>query len=456
MGLHGLSWNLFMKASRPSRLVHVMVLLLLLFLPVTTRGYSLLTHEQVIDILWKDEIKPLLLKVYPDATEDELVKAHAYAYGGCLVQDLGYYPLGNKLFSDLTHYIRSGDFIANLINESTNLNELAFGIGALCHYSADSAGHPYVNRAVGISFPKLRNKYGDEVTYAESPKSHIRVEFGFDVTQVSKNRYSSKQYHDFIGFEVSTPLLKRAFQKTYGIPLEDVLHPADLSIETFRHAVSLLMPELTEVALKLHPPGHVVEKDSAAQRLFLYHLSRSEYEKEWGKDYRKPAFTARVLAFLIKFIPKIGPLKSLDFKIPTHETEDLYFKSVNATVAAYRDAIHRVNRGNARFPDLDIDTGRKAVAGEYDLADATYVKFLDKLCRHGTQDIPPDLRQNILAYFAQQPKFKKSKDRRAWARALVELDCIRNVTPLPPEPPRPLAQSPRMAAIAREAKTVGN
>ena len=308
-----------------------------------------------------------------------------------------------------------------------------------------------MNRAVALSFPRLRKKYGDEVTYAESPKSHIRVEFGFDVTQVSKNRYSSKQYHDFIGFEVSAPLLKRAFQKTYGVPLDDVLTPSDLSIETFRHAVSLLMPELTEVALKLHSPDHVEEKDGAAQRLNHHHHLPFEYEKEWGKDYAKPAFTARVLAFLIKFIPKIGPLKSLDFKIPTRETEDLYVKSVNATVTpACRDSIHRISEGNADLPDLDIDTGRQAVAGEYSLADTTYVKFLDKLCRRGTQDIPPDLRQNILAYFAQPPKFKKSRDRKAWARALVELDCIKNVTPLPPEPPRPIAQSPRMAAIARQ------
>jgi hypothetical protein len=257
---------------------------LLLVLGCSTRvayGYSLLTHEQIIDILWKDEITPVLRKRFPDATDEDLRKAHAYAYGGCLVQDMGYYPLGNKFFSDLTHYVRSGDFVENLINESTNLFEYAYALGALAHYCADNSGHPFINRAVALSFPRLRKKYGDEVTYEEDPKAHIRVEFGFDMTQVAKNRYTSDQYHDFIGFEVSKPLLERAFVKTYGLPLSDVLRPVDLSIGTFRRAASTFIPELTRVALEVQPPARVHDKQNASERLFLYHLSRSEYEKQW-------------------------------------------------------------------------------------------------------------------------------------------------------------------------------
>ena len=182
----------------------------------TCAAYSVLTHEQVVDLVWKDNIIPLLKKRYAAATDDDLKKAHAFAYGGSVMQDMGYYPFGNKYFSDLTHYVRSGDFIVNMINEASDLNEYAFALGALAHYSADNCGHPTVNKAVGIEFPKLRKKYGDVVTYEDNPKAHIRTEFGFDVTQVAKNRYTSDRYHDFIGFEIAKPVLERAFQDTYG------------------------------------------------------------------------------------------------------------------------------------------------------------------------------------------------------------------------------------------------
>src|SRR5712671_2073102 len=215
-------------------------------------AYSVLTHEQIIDLLWKDDLQPLLKKRFPAATDDDLKKAHAFAYGGSLIQDMGYYPFGSKYFSDLTHYVRSGDFIVNLINEATDLNEYAFALGALAHYSADNCGHPTINKAVGIEFPKLRKKYGDVVTYEDNPKAHIRTEFGFDVTQVAKNRYTSDRYHDFIGFEISKPVLERAFQDTYGIPLSDVISDEDLAIGTFRRAVSKVIPRMVQVTLMTH------------------------------------------------------------------------------------------------------------------------------------------------------------------------------------------------------------
>src|SRR6267154_5076805 len=190
-------------------------------------AYSVLTHEQVVDIVWKDQIQPLMKKRFPSVTEEDLRKAHAFAYGGSLIQDMGYYPFGSKYFSDLTHYVRSGDFIVNMINEASDITEYAFALGALAHYSADNCGHPTINKAVGIEFPKLRKKYGDVVTYEDNPKAHIRTEFGFDVTQVAKNRYTSDRYHDFIGFEISKPLLERAFQHTYNVPLSDVVTSED-------------------------------------------------------------------------------------------------------------------------------------------------------------------------------------------------------------------------------------
>ncbi len=213
-----------------------MLLLACLLCGVARPGwaYSLLTHEELVDMVWKDQIEPLLLKRFPAANPAQLRQAHAYAYGGCLIQDIGYYPFGNEFFSDLTHYVRTGDFITNLIRESADLDQYTFALGALAHYSADNSGHPLVNRAVALAFPKLRAKYGEVVTYEDAPRAHIQTEFGFDMTQVAKNRYTSDQYHDRIGFQISRPLLERAFLKTYGLHLEEVLSDVDLAIGTFR------------------------------------------------------------------------------------------------------------------------------------------------------------------------------------------------------------------------------
>ena len=123
-------------------------------------GYSVLTHETIVDAAWDQDIVPLLLRRFPNATREELHNAHAFAYGGAIIQDLGYYPFGNKFFSDLTHYVRSGDFVIALIEESQNLNEYAFALGALSHYAADNAGHEIAtNYAVPLMYPKLAKKY---------------------------------------------------------------------------------------------------------------------------------------------------------------------------------------------------------------------------------------------------------------------------------------------------------
>ena len=155
----------------------------------------------------------------------QICEAHAYAYGGAVIQDLGYYPFGNREFSNLVHYVRSGDFVRELLLESQDVNEYAFALGALSHYASDIAGHPAINEAVAIHYPKLRAKYGKSVRYAQDKTAHLKTEFGFDTVQVARNRYASQQYHDFIGFEVSKPLLERVFPVVYGIPLKDGADP---------------------------------------------------------------------------------------------------------------------------------------------------------------------------------------------------------------------------------------
>lgn len=263
--------------------------ILLCYFSATSVAYSVLTHEEIVDLVWKDNIRPLLLKRFPMATDNDLKRAHAFAYGGSLIQDMGYYPFGNKYFSDLTHYVRSGDFIVNLLNESTDLNEYAFALGALAHYSSDNIGHPTVNRSVALEFPKLQKKFGDEVTYEDDPKAHIRTEFGFDMAQVAKNRYTSDRFHDFIGFEVDKPVLERAFQDTYGIPLNEVLTKEDLAIGTFRRAISQIVPEMTRVALIAREKEIVADTPNVNIREFRYYLSRASYQKEWGKGVRDSA-----------------------------------------------------------------------------------------------------------------------------------------------------------------------
>jgi len=389
-------------------------------------AYSVLTHEEIIDLAWKDNILPLLKKRFPAATDADLKTAHAFAYGGSVMQDMGYYPFGNKYFSDLTHYVRSGDFIVSMVKEASDLNEYAFALGALAHYSADNCGHPAVNQAVGIEFPKLRKKYGNVVTYEDNPKDHIRTEFGFDVTQVAKNRYTSDRYHDFIGFEISKPVLERAFQDTYGTPLSSVISNEDLAIGTFRRAISQVIPEMTRVALIARRKEIVSETPNFHAREFRYYLSRTNYQKEWGKGYQRPGFGTRVLAFFLKLVPKIGPFKALDFKIPTQKTEDLYIASVDRTMHNYAALLHDTAEGTLQLTNTDFDTGHDTRAGEYALTDKTYAKLLDQLAKNNFDQITPGLRNNILAFYSNPgAPIATKKKAAAWQKTEAELEKLR-------------------------------
>src|SRR5271165_5938929 len=333
----------------------------------TASAYSVLTHEEIVDLAWADQIRPLLLQRFPGLTDDQIKEAHAYAYGGAVIQDLGYYPFGSKEFSNLVHYVRSGDFVHELILESQDVNEYAFALGALSHYASDIAGHPAVNAAVAIEYPKLRAKYGKSVRYAQDKTAHLKVEFGFDTLQVARNRYASEQYHDFIGFQVSKPLLERVFPVVYGVELKDVLTHEDLAVGSYRFAVSRLIPHMTEVALETHKQDLMRETPDFAKQKFLYRLSRSDYERQWGKDYVKPGVGTRILSTLLRYMPRIGPFKGLAFKNPTPQTEDLYFKSINTTVDHYRAFLEEVRSDSLVLPNCDLDSGNATNAVEYSL-----------------------------------------------------------------------------------------
>lgn len=340
-------------------------------------AYSVLTHEAVVDSLWPETMVPLIQKRFAGVTEAQLKEAHANAYGGAIIQDLGYYPFGSKQFSDMVHYVRSGDFVESLLRNAQTPEEYGFALGAMAHFFSDRNGHPIgVNPSVALLFPKLRKKFGGEITYAEDPSSHLKTEFGFDVLQVAKGRYAPEAYHDFIGFALSKRLLEQAFLQTYGLELDDIIASENLAFGTFRFAVGGLIPEMTKVAWEQKHDEIERTALGATRQKFLYNLSRASYQKEWGSEYKRPGFFARLLAWIFRIIPKIGPFRALSYRMPTPEAEKLFMESFNAAVSAYRQAAAAIT---PNLPNPNLDTGEPVKAGEYSIADRAYAKYLEKL-----------------------------------------------------------------------------
>jgi len=384
---------------RATRAVRVLALLLLS--TSVFYGYSVLTHEAIVDSLWDASIQKMLLERFPLSTPQEIEDAHAYVYGGCIIQDMGYYPFSSKLFSDLTHYVRSGDFVIALIRESQDLNEYAFALGALAHYAADNNGHRLgTNVAVPVLYPDLGRRFGKTVTYWDNPLSHLRTEFGFDVLQVAQGRYASDQYRKFIGFKVSKPVLERAFLDTYDIELKDIFKSLDLALGTYRYSTSSVIPGMTKVAWQLKKDTLIKEIPGITKKKFLYNLSRSSYEKDFGKMYQRPGFKTRLISWFLRIMPKSGPFKGLAFKAPTPAVEKMFMASFNATVDSYRAlladvAAHRMDL----VTNENIDIGVPTVAGKYLGADLAYDKLLDKLADHKFEGVSTDLRSNMLDYY---------------------------------------------------------
>jgi hypothetical protein len=396
-------------------------------------SYSVLTHEAVVDSVWDSAIQKLLLQRFPMTTPGEMEQAHAYAYGGCIVQDMGYYPFSSRFFSDLTHYVRSGDFVTALIRDSQDVNEYAFALGALSHYAADISGHRIAtNLAVPILYPELHKKFGKTVTYWDSPLSHIRTEFGFDVLQIAQGRYTPNRYHSFIGFRVAKPLLERAFRDTYGLEMKDIFGNLDLALESFRYSVGSIIPGMTRVAWQLKKETLVKEIPGVTKKKFLFNLSRSSYEKDWGREYHRPGVRTRLVSWLMELVPKSGPFKSLAFRAPTPEVEKMFMESFNATVDSYRVLLADVDAGDSDLPDENFDLGTPVLADQYLGADLTYDKLLDRLAGRKFAGIPADLRTNILDFYKNRkppalPATKKSGAE--WAKLLKERTQLEQFQP---------------------------
>jgi hypothetical protein len=252
------------------------------------------------------------------------------------------------------------------------------------------------------------------------------------MVQVAKNRYTSDQYHDMIGFEVSKPLLERAFFETYGLKLEDVFGNVDLAIGSYRRSVSTLIPEMTRVALLSRHDVIVKDTPNFNRKKFLYYLSRSNYEHEWGTVYRKPGIGSRILAFFLRLMPKVGPFKAVNFKIPTQQTEDLYVKSVDETVENYSRLLGHADSPKLDLPNRDCDTGRETRAGEYALTDKTYAHLIDQLTRKNPDAITPTLRENLLQFYSDpNAPVATRKNEKAWRQLQDELEKLKQSAAAP-------------------------
>lgn len=429
-----------MKRSKSRAWFVRMCALLVAFLlslgwPIQSAAYAVLAHEAIVDSAWDASIRPLLLKRFPNATGDELKEAHGYAYSGAIIQDMGYYPHGSKFFSNLTHYIRSGDFVVALLRDSKDLDGYAFALGALSHYAADNEGHLIgVNLSVPLLYPKLKKKYGGVVTYEEDPLAHVKTEFGFDVLEVAQGRYAPESYHDFIGFQVSVPLLEQAFQETYGLDLKSVLSDEDKVLGSYRYDVSQLLPRATRIAWSLKKDEIMKDEPGITKKRFLYNLSRASYQKYWGKVYQQPTWRERFLAFLARILPKIGPLKVLQLRTPTPQAERMFEASFDASLHRYQNLLGEVAAGQLVLPNDNLDIGGIAGPGKYALADETQAELLDTLAKQNFSGASPAVRAELLDFFADPnaPNAMKRKPKE-WAKVQTEVEQLRNA-PAPPPP----------------------
>jgi len=362
-----------------------------------------MAHEALVDAVWDQAIVPLLRGKFPGTTRERLAEARAYAYGGSVIQDLGYYPFGSKEFTNLVHYVRSGDFVESMLREAKTVDEYAFALGALAHYAADTSGHPIaVNRSVPILYPKMRAKFGDEVIYVQSPARHVMVEFAFDVLQVAGGGYGVQAYRDRIGFQVADALLDRAFFRTYGLQLRDLFGNVDLAIGTYRHAVSITIPQMTQLAWKDHEKEIRAKTPNINRGDFVFTLTPQQYHQAYGTEYRRPGILAKTVYFVFKFLPKFGPLKPLAFEPLTPDTQRLFVKSFDDARERYRTWLVALMKGSFSLRNTDLDTGEPPALAQNPLLEKTYADLV-AMIDDGKLLAPPALDQDIKTHYAAAP-----------------------------------------------------
>ena len=423
--------------------------LLLLCLNRSAAAYSLLTHEQLIDLTWQDAIVPLLLSRYPNLTAADLDRARAYAYGGCVIQDIGYYPFGDRSFSNLTHYVRSGDFVESLFRNAQNANELAFAVGALSHYIGDAIGHSEAtNKAVPIEFEKLRKRYGPVVSYAEGKHEHVQTEFAFDIDEIAHRRMAPLRYLRHIGLKVPTRQLGVAFYQTYGLTDFAGRRRHRFKVREYRWAVRTFIPRIAYSVTVLHRSHEPAEPNTPDAIEIEREAAQAAVINHWNA-YRgkRPQLETYLLAGLLYVLPKVGPFALVAVKGPTAITEADYMHSVAQSTAALRYELKRFTPAARRrtapsgaavldnplepldprhpLPNLDLDTGHMVQPGGYPLTDSTYANLLDRITQDPTQAIPPGIKDDIEAYY-HNPQFTPgtAKEPAKWARVQADLNVL--------------------------------
>lgn len=408
------------------------------------RAFSVLAHQAVVDQAWKDKLIPLLRQRFPNATPQELDDAHAYARGGSHLPDLGYFPLGNREFTDLLHYVRTGDFVSRLLAEASNADEYAFALGVLAHYEVDSIGHPLAtNLAVPIIYPELAGTYGDTVTYADSPSAHLQTEFRFDVLQVARRGEVPDLFEHSVQFQVPKEFLVRVFKETYGIDLNDLFVSYDVALNTYRWAFRMLIDEATGIAWQLYRADIETLEPGVTRQKFLQAMPRSDFEKEFGKAFLEPGYFARFFAFLGNLVPKVGPLKRLPYRPLPDRVKLLYVGAFHKASEQYLREVAIIAKGKPFLENLNLDIGRPTHAGDYAPADKAYAQLLRLHAKENFAHTPPDLIADLAKHFQDRKaalKFDESTDdRQQTLAALQALDAKRQTlsqeqllsTPLP-------------------------
>ena len=247
--------------------------------------------------------------------------------------------------------------------------------------------------------------------------------------QLARRSYLPNSYHRAIGFEVAKPLLERAFLRTYGLDLADVFGNLDLAIGTYRRTVSNLIPMLTKAAWE-------AKKDEIQQRApevtaenFIFTLTRAEYEKAYGREYKRPNLGHRILAFFIRLMPRIGPFKTMAFRVPTPEAEALFLKSFATTVERYGALLGEVRADRLSIENRNLDTGRAVQSGDYGMADEMYAELVQKLAKKKFEGVPSALRANILAFYGQRAQAPEGMKAKEWARLQGHVAALRGSAP---------------------------
>jgi hypothetical protein len=370
-----------------------------------------LAHQAVIDRSWDDVIVPAVQARFPDASREEIDGSRAFAYGGSHIADLGYFPFGSRLFSDLVHYVRSGDFVTALLDGANDVREYAFALGAASHYVADNIGHAEAtNRVVPELHQDLRERFGDVVTYADDSSAHMSVEFRFDVFQLAQSHQSPDLYKHAIEFEVAEPLLDRAFRETYGLGLDDVFTSTDVAITTYRWGFRELLQEATGIAWQLYQADIERLDPAATAERFVSSMSRADFEKSFGDSYRQAGAFTKLFAWMVKLVPEVGPLSDLPYKALPQQAQDQFRGAFDHVLREYRTVVERTQRPGATLADRNLDTGRPSLRGDYAPADEAWAELVETLDEHDFASASGDVREQVVRYYRQPPQPQELTD----------------------------------------------